>query len=138
MTKESLAALLTGREYGSEMTDAEESEAKASGLVVVFGASGDLMELRGAIHDEMGAYRGTVAKIDREGLLPDRDSIDDDEELEKFFARKKSKALLEVKALWCCEKGYSWTFKTAVPHASFEIIEGEEKYCRGIVFNLPK
>lgn len=138
MTKESLAALLTGREYTDEMTEAEQSEAKLSGLVVVFGASDDLMEFRGAIYEEVDAADGTIAKIDREGLLPDRDTIDDDEALERFFARRKSKSLIEVKALWCHEKGYSWTFETAVPHASFEIVEGKEKYCRGIVFNLPQ
>ena len=56
MTMETLAAILDGREIGSEITKAEADQAKAAGLVVVFGASDDLMEFRGAIYDEIGCY----------------------------------------------------------------------------------
>lgn len=48
MTKEQMAALLNGREYGDEITRAEHQIARASGLVVVFGYSDDNMEVRGA------------------------------------------------------------------------------------------
>lgn len=58
MTAAELAALLNGREYRKEMSRDEEQVAKAAGLVVVFGASDDLMELRGAISDEVGCYDG--------------------------------------------------------------------------------
>ena len=57
MIKEELAALINGREYTHELTDKEKS-AKDARLVVVFGASEDLMEFRGAINDECGAYGG--------------------------------------------------------------------------------
>ena len=40
-----------------------------------------------------------------------------------------------MKAVWG-EEGYSWTYETAIPHATFEILEDEEKYCRGIVFDI--
>ena len=76
MTKEELAARLTGREYRDEITAAEEAEARAAGLVVVFGASDDLMEFEGAIRDEIGCYDGGTAMVDENGLL-DRDQIDD-------------------------------------------------------------
>ena len=58
MTKEELAALINGRKYRHELTDKEEKAAKDARLVVVFGASDDLMEFRGAINDECGAYDG--------------------------------------------------------------------------------
>ncbi len=135
MTKELLAARLTGRGIGEEIAAVEEQQAKKAGLVVVFGASDDLMEFRGAISDEIGAWNGAQAQIDKEGLLPERDSIDDDDELEKYFARKRGR-LKSIDALWCKEPNYSWTFKTDIPHATFEIVEDGEPYCRGIVFAL--
>ncbi len=56
MNAKQLAAQLNGREYGSEITKEEEAAAKKAGLVVVYGASDDLVELRGAIEEEVGAY----------------------------------------------------------------------------------
>jgi len=107
--------------------------AKEKGIVIVFGASDDLMEFRGAIDDEVGCYDGGSALIDEKGLLPCRESIDDDDELEEFFARKKS--AVKIDAVWC-EGGYSWIYRAPFPHATFEAIDDDDLYCRGIVFDL--
>lgn len=133
LTKELLAIALSGCEYGSEITKAEEAVAKAAGLLVIFGASDDLMEFRGAVHDERGAP--CVALIDARGLLPFREDIQhDDDALKDYFAR--APLVRSVDAQWCKEDGYSWTFRTDVPHAPFEIVEDGEPYCRGIVIDL--
>jgi len=131
MTKEELAKMLDGREYRDEISKEEAQLAKQHGLVVVFGASDDLMEFEGAIYDESGSP--ARALVDAEGLLPERDSIDDDDELEAWFHRKKKAHVIE--GIWGKE-GYSFTYKTDIPHATFEIFDGGEKYCRGIVFSL--
>lgn len=134
MTKEEFAALITGREYGEEMTREEEAQAKAAGLLVVFGASDDLTEVRGALHDEAGACDGATHRIDAKGFVPDWESVDHDDEDEcaAYFARKGRGA--EVRAKWA-EGDYSWVIETDVPHATFEIVEGDEKYCRGVVIS---
>ena len=138
MTKEELAGKLDGREYRKEIDLAEEKSAKEARLVVVFGVSDDLMEFRGAIDDDVGAYDGGEALVDARGLLPSRSDIDDDVILEDFFARRKLAWLIE--ALWCAEGEWRWTFRTDIPHATFEVGEtdGNETnpYCRGIVFSL--
>lgn len=134
MTKEELAKQINGREYPLELTKEESDQAKAAGLVVVFGASDDLMEFEGAIYDEQGAFEGGSALVDGSGLLPERDQIDDDATLEDYFERRKTAK--KIDALWCEETGYSWTFKTSIPHATFEIAEDGGTYCRGIVFAL--
>lgn len=54
--------------------------------------------------------------------------------LAEYVQRQKSAKSIE--ALWCKEDGYSWTYKTEIPHATFEVVEDEEPYCRGIVFAL--
>lgn len=136
MTATELAAKLNGRTYGNEITREEEAEAEAAGLVVVYGASDDLMELEGAISDEFSCYDGGTALVDAKGLLPHRGEIDDgdDDALAGYFARKNAAKTIE--ALWCKEGGYSWTYKTDIPHATFDVLDDGEPYCRGIVFAL--
>lgn len=136
MTKEELAARLNGREYGIEMSRAEEKEAEAAGLVVVYGASDDLMEFLGAIDDELGAYEGTICRVDAEGLLPTWERVCDEHDeagAENYFKRKPFTK--EIKAIWDRD-GYSWIYETDIPHATFEINDEGGKYCRGIVFAL--
>jgi len=69
ITAEELAAKLNGREYGEEITDTEEIEAKKSGLVVIFGYSDDSAELRGAINDEIGCNGGGNSLLTETALL---------------------------------------------------------------------
>lgn len=138
MTAQELAALLTGREYGKEITADEEELAKAAGLVVLFGASDDLAEVRGATNDERGAYDGTTLKVSTSGeLLADWDEIDHDNEAEvTAWVLAKQAGVRTIEALWAKEGDYSWTFTTDIPHATFEIVEDGGPYCRGIVFAL--
>ena len=74
-----LAAQLNGCEYRSEVSRELEVNTKADGIVIVFGASDDLMEFRGAIHDETGAWAGATVRVDGEGLVPDWENIDHDD-----------------------------------------------------------
>lgn len=130
MTPKDLAARLNGREYGREVLKGENAEAASHGLVIVFGYSDDGMELRGAADDEIGAYDGTTVLFTRAGLL--KNECDDDEC--PHFERLK-KGATPLRAKWNSE-GYSWTCETAIPHETFEIMDGSEKFCRGIVFAL--
>ena len=109
MTKEELAARIDGCEYGRELTDVEIALAKESGLVVVYGCSDDLMEMDGALTDEFDVYGGGNAYV-----------CD----------------LREIKAVWCPPEGGSWAYRTKIPHATFKVMEGEELYCTGIVFDI--
>lgn len=135
MTKEELAALLNGREYLSEITEREEVAAKAAGLLVIFGASDDLTELRGALNDEAGAYNGATHRIDHLGFIPDWESVDHDDEDDCAAYFKRKGQGIEVRAKWS-EGAYSWVIEVDVPHATFDIVEDGEKYCRGVVVDL--
>ena len=132
MTKEELAARLNGREYGSEISADEEKAAKAAGLVVLFGASDDLAELRGAINDEAGCYDGGDIRI-IDGELFEEPDCDCKWAQEASAAAEKRSALIE--ALWS-QGEWSWTYSTKIPHATFDVMEDGEPYCRGIVFAL--
>ncbi len=132
MTKELLAEKLNGREIGDEITDKECAEAKTAGLLVIFGASDDLMEFRGAIRDEAYPGESGVVKLHRGGILDSHDDC----ECEFCGYESISKKCAGIQAMWCKEPGYSWTYKTTLPHATFEVVEDGGKYCRGIVIEL--
>lgn len=135
MDTKQIAAALNNISYPVRIDRSLLDAAKASGVVIVYGASDDIMRFDGAITDEIGCYNGGSALVDAEGLLPERESIDDDAELEAFFNRKRKAQIIE--AVWCDESdNYPWTYQTEIPHETFEVIEDDDKYCRGIVFAL--
>lgn len=139
MTPQQLAALLNGRRIGKEIAKDEELAAKRDGLVVVFGASDDLMEFRGAIYEELGANNGRTAHVCADGLLPSWDEVDRDSEAgcEKYFKRKAA-GFMEIEAIWAPAHlpETSWLFKTSIPHAAFNVMEDGDVFCVGIVFAL--
>lgn len=137
MTKEDAAALLNGFEYPAREIERHAATLKVAGLVAVFGQSDDLMEFRGSIYDEIGAYDGTSVLIDSEGLIPTWDSLEDasEDECAAYFRRKTGGVAVE--AIWSPDDpDASWLIRTAIPHATFDILEDGDLYCRGIVFAL--
>lgn len=141
MTKEGLAAMLSGREIGNEITGPEEIAAKQSGLLVIFGSSDDLCELRGAISEEVGAWQGAEIFVSREGHLMAEFEDGDVDVLQRHGVMghvKGSRAqAIKIAATWCDEeKGPAWTYKTDEPRATFDVMEDGEVWCRGIVIQL--
>lgn len=133
ITKEEMAARINLREYGEELNDSDKRDAKDSGLLVVYGASDDLVEFDGLFTDEVGAWNGAELKIDRKGVLRDWENVSDDEsEAEDYFARKGSTKDLE--AVWGADKA-AWTFKTDIPNAKFTINDEGSVFCIGIVID---
>ncbi len=109
--------------------------AAAHGLVIVYGASDDLMELEGAIHDEFCCYGRGIALVDKQGLLSRLDAeLDEEPDSEEISLRKK--AAREIEPRWCKEPGIRWTYRTTIPHATFHVMRDGEVECRGIVFSL--
>lgn len=133
MTAKELANLLDGREYGSEITKEEIKIAKESGLVVVFGASDDLMEFCGAIDDEVDCFEGGYAYICENGIYKSPQKCDDCDVCEYVEAERD--ACNTISAIWCGNE-FSWTYHTEIPHETFDILEDGGPYCRGIVFSL--
>lgn len=133
MTAKEMAEILDGREYGDEMTQGEELEARKSGLVVVFGYSDDGVELDGAIYDEVSCYDGGGFYVTKDGVLSGPDCGND---RCGFYQAAKKEAKL-ITAIWCDpESGASWSYKTDIPHETFNIYEDGELFCIGIVFSI--
>jgi len=123
------ANMLDGREYGKEITKEEEKQAKELGFVVLFGASDDLAEFVGAINDEVGCNDGGNLYLDKDGIFEDCEE-------ECKYSKAAKEVCKVIEAVWYGGEGYAWTYKTDIPHATFDIIEVGGRYCRGIVFEL--
>jgi hypothetical protein len=130
ITVEEAAAELNGNECREEGSNELFARMKEAGLVAVFGASDDLIEFRGAIDDEYGAYEGGEYVITRDGLP--RNKCDDDDC--PYFAAS-IKSATKIKAIWD-DGDFSWQYETSIPHSKFVIDEDGEPYCEGIVFAL--
>lgn len=126
---DAFASALNGSTYPFEPKQEIQRAAKECGIVIVFGASDDLMEFRGAINDELGACDGTTAYVTGSGLVANECGNEDC----PHYARAKAKAST-IDAVW--GNGPCWSYETDIPHATFEIMEDGEVYCRGIVFDL--
>lgn len=137
MDKKTLAKQLDGIKHPvhENLSRSIIESAAAHGLVIVYGASDDLMELEGAIHDEFGCFGGGIALVDKQGLLSRLDAeFDEEPESEEISLRKK--AAREIEPRWCKEPGIRWTYRTTIPHATFHVMRDGEVECRGIVFAL--
>jgi hypothetical protein len=135
MTKEMLAAQLQGLSYRAEPSKVLLSTAYAAGLVIVYGASDDIIEFRGAWCEEYGAGNGETFLLTPDGVFDNDACID----ACIYYREAQDKAIREgskLTALWCEEEPYSWTYKTTLPHATFEIYEDDKPYAKGIVFAL--
>jgi hypothetical protein len=125
MDRNEAAARLDGCEYGSEGSSELFAEMKKARLVAFFGSSDDLIEMRGAIHDETGPGK---VRLTPEGLL----SNDCRNDACPYFARLSRYASTVVG-----EYGQDgWTMSTDLPHSAFVVLEDGETYCRGVVLSL--
>lgn len=131
MDIQEVADKLNGVQYRSEgkiLTLEYCKELKEHGIVVVYGASDDLMEMDGAVSDEFGAE---IVYFTKEGVL-----VNECDDYECPYFEKLVNYAAEVEPRWCDHPDYSWTYLTRVPHVTFDVMEDDEKYCRGIVFRL--
>jgi len=130
MNAKEAAQQLDGSEYRREGSSELFAAMKAAGLVAVFGASDDLMEMRGAVEEEVGAWKGVVVYITPAGLLEN-----DCESDECPHFAKLQMAATPIRAKWD-DGGFSWRYETQIPCERFVVKEDGEPYCEGIVFAL--
>lgn len=141
LTIESVAQSLDGVEYLEEHTRIEAAALKTAGVVVAFGASDDLLELHGAIHDEFHAWGGTTLLIIRGRAVSESDLIDAQETLRENVEWIASDILSAghptVTAEWQPDgEDCAWKITTTLPYAPFRVMEDGNVFCWGAVFKL--
>src|SRR5262245_70851 len=123
MTRDEAAAQLNGREYGEEESPDLWKAMAAAGLVAIFGASDDLMEIRGAAYEEIGAYNGGAAFFTKDGFRDNRCANE-----RCPYHKEEADAASMVEVFWDTG-GFSWKYETKIPHSTFVIKEDGENYC---------
>lgn len=136
LTKEELAKQLNGVSYSSASdtisTLSKTPAVRESQLIIVYGMSDDLIEVDGYIFDELYFTENEPIYIkDGKVCLEDHQC-----ECEYCTFKKDIKKYPKILAKWCdTSDEYSWTFETTIPHATFDILDAGEKYCRGLVID---
>lgn len=135
MTPEELTSKLPSVEYRKGIPDSIIKQAKKHNMVLVFGASDDLVEFDGAFRCEIDAENGQNFRrlhISQKGVAEDGYP---DEESEEFKEMVEDMPFID--AYWCKEGAdFSWVYDTKIPHSTFDIFDGDEQYCKAIVFSL--
>ncbi len=108
MNAKEWAAKLNGRECGFEANANEEKRLEQDGIVIAYGFSDDLCELRGVVDEEYDCFGGSEISVES----------------------------IKIRIVWHDKGNPCWTFETDIPHETFDIYEDGELYCKGIVFNL--
>lgn len=129
MNLKEYANMIDGRQLDFEIFTEEELQiAKDNGIVIVTGVSDDLVDLDGAITDEVDCYEGgmiTVKAVPGGGIVPRRELSD----------------IFTFTAKWCEDfddygNVIPWTFDVPIEHETFMIYEDDKPFCRGFVFRV--
>jgi DNA-binding XRE family transcriptional regulator len=98
-------------------------------------------ELAAAFHitrARLGAWEGGVYYVFKKNkgwaVLSDDDFKEQAEKAHEFDIDLRGH---KIEAIWSPEEpACSWLIKTDIPHATFDITEDGELFCRGIVFSI--
>jgi hypothetical protein len=131
MTKEQLAAALDCREYKDDIAPDLLQSAFDNKLLIIEGGSDDLCEFYGAFREEVGCYEGGKIRFNK---LGEASGEDDSEDGESEMLPHKLEAVWGKKD----DRGHecSWQYRTSLPHAKYDVMEGGELYCVGMVIDL--
>lgn len=139
-----LADNLNNRQYRYETSISLEKFAKDNNLIIVFGASDDLLEFRGAFEEEFGSSEELYFNKEFT-IISNHNKIKLDEkniEIKDYFinihrfdfeVELKNKITQE----WCPKDlDTSWRLSANFPYKTFNVFDEKELYCVGIVFDI--
>lgn len=117
MNTKEWAEKLNNIEYPADEIWDMRKQFEEDGVVVVYGASDDLIEFEGAIQDEGDCYNDKVFYINKEGLTT-------------------SYSKNYVKVTHPHDGTVQFNYETNIPCEWFNVVEDGELYCKGFVFNI--
>ncbi|MDR1477503.1 MAG: hypothetical protein LBJ00_01015 [Planctomycetaceae bacterium] len=149
MTAQELAEKLNGIEYNRGIPEEYYPVLVESGLAVVLGGSDDLCyflypENGKVATEELPCWEGETFWFDRDfkKFLDGKHRT-----MLTYHDNVKANCRNSIAAVWCDETVkapdgdyYSWTYKTNIPHATFDIVEHDGEsvlhYCKAIIFSI--
>lgn len=135
-----LAKELQGSQYREGFSSVLLQRAKENNLVIICGASDDIISIKGAIDDEVYG-KVLFAKKGQKIEVADEDDDDWDGKFKTFsengFIELDDETETKGNVLEgiYTEEGI-WRFITEIKHETFEVYEDEELQCVGVVFNF--
>lgn len=117
MNTKEWAEKLNNIEYPADEIWDMRKQFEEDGVVVVYGASDDLIEFEGAIQDEGDCYNDEVFYLNKEGLTT-------------------SYSKNYVKVTHPHNGTVQFNYETNIPCEWFNVVEDGELYCKGFVFNI--
>ena len=117
MNAKEWAEKLNNIEYPADEIWDMRKQFEEDGVVVVYGASDDLIEFEGVIHDEGDCYNDKVFYLNKEGLTT-------------------SYSKNYVKVTHPHDGTVQFNYETNIPCEWFNVVEDGELYCKGFVFNI--
>lgn len=117
MNTKEWAEKLNNIEYPADEIWDMRKQFEEDGVVVVYGASDDLIEFEGAIQDEGDCYNDKVFYLNKEGLTT-------------------SYSKNYVKVTHPHDGTVQFNYETNIPCEWFNVMEDGELYCKGFVFNI--
>jgi hypothetical protein len=140
-----IAKKLNGLEYRRNIPEEYHPVLVENNLCIVLGGSDDLCyfiypENGNVSSEELPCWGGEIFWFDKD--------------FKKFLNGRKKTMLTyhddvqadcnnRIEAVWCYERTkvpdgnvYSWTYKTDIPHVTFDIMEDDMYYCKAIIFNI--
>lgn len=142
LTKEKLAELLDGRDLRGKYDYPTTQEVEDSNLVVLYGRSDYLIEVRGAVYNSIC--------IDGEcklALVLAGEEIDDEEDVTNMdipavlplsdeYDQSDNPRLITVQYCSLDNTIADWEFDTVLPHATFLLNKEGKPFCKGIVIDI--
>lgn len=128
MTPAELARTINGRQYLYELTAQERGLASAFQLVVVCGRSTDLVLFDGVWDLLLPCPGGDIFIVSAQRAQSAR-SADAERCRTTVGGGRFLRTLRE-------HQGYTWAYRTRIPHSQFDVLIGDAKYCRGVIFTL--
>ena len=117
MNTKEWAEKLNNIEYPADEIWDMRKQFEEDGVVVVYGASDDLIEFEGVIQDEGDCYNDKVFYLNKEGLTT-------------------SYSKNYVKVTHPHDGTVQFNYETNIPCEWFNVVEDGELYCKGFVFNI--
>lgn len=152
-----LASLINGRQYRNELTEADIAYAREHKLLICYAASDDLAEVRGFVDEEFSVGDNTfTASFNEWGYRPTWEQLTESDIVTQHDYRKwfEQECLPVVEVRWeFCPDGYdlTWLVSASCPSTElfdgdtlftvlccevFDVMEGGEVFCRGLVVDM--
>jgi hypothetical protein len=128
------------------MSKSDIQYAKENDIVIVYGASDDLIEFDGAISDEGDCYNGGDVLVRKSGIIHNVEECEEAINTLKengFDGLELSEITSKITSIWCPDyvefdgfnvSGFTWNIETKIPHEKFKMYEDGDVYSVGIVF----